>query len=141
MNDDYREFEELVDVAGPEDREEVRQRIEAHFQHRANQRFLETGEAKTPAQASVKFSETPEGQELIEWRNRAAGWATSAAFDEPTEEEERDNDDGTPWEQIQIIASDLQNQGEAHSFGEGLELALQRNPELAEEYNRLMRGQ
>jgi len=138
MNDDYREFAELVDVAGLEDREEVRQRIEVRFQHRANQRFLETGEARTPAQAAEKFSETAEGQELIEWRNRAAGWATSAAFDE---EEERDNDDGTPWEQIQIIASDLQNQGEAHSFGEGLELALQRNPELAEEYSQSMRGQ
>jgi len=135
MNDDYREFAELVDVAGLEDREEVRNRIEAHFQHRANQRFLETGEVKTEAASAVAFAETPEGQELIEWRNRAAGWATSAAFDE---EEERDN---APWEQIQIIASELQNQGEAHSFGEGLELALQRNPALAEEYSQAMRGQ
>jgi len=140
MNDDYRGFGELVDVAGPEDREEVRQRIEAHFQHRANERFLETGEMKTEAGASVRFSETPEGQELIEWRNRAAGWSTSASFDEP-EPTEEDEDDGSPWEKIQIIAAELQNVGEAHSFGEALEIALQRNPALAEQYSLSMRGE
>ena len=141
MSDDYREFEERLDAASGEDREEVRHRIEEHFQHRANERFLETGEVKTEAAASVKFSETPEGQELIEWRNRAAGWSTSASFDEPTEEERDAEDDGSPWEKIQIIASDLQNEGLANSFSEGLELALQRNPELAAEYSQAMRGQ
>lgn len=136
---DDREFGERLEESSSTEREHVANTIEEHFQQEANRRFLETGKARTPAEASMMFSETPDGLALIEWRNRAAGWAaaSSSAFDEP--EEERDADEGAPWRQIQLIADEILSQGEAKTAGEALELALQRNPGLAEEHVRIMR--